>query len=171
MAKEGMGIGLTSLGIGVIFIYGGVKGYSPLRAMQNIIQGHSGSQGQSQSLLTAIGGINSSPSFGSTPNQSGAYSSADIQKLWIQEGGNPAKASIAACIVSHESSGNPNATSANPDGGSNVGLFQLDTPGGKGAGYTVDQLKNASLNVRIAIRASSDGNDWSAWSTAPMCGV
>lgn len=171
MAKEGMGIGLASLSAGVIFIYGGIKGYSPLKAAQNIIQGKSGSSGQNASLLTATGGGNSSTTTGGTLPNKGAYSSADIEKLWVQEGGNPAKASIAACIVSHESGGDPLAKSANPDGGTNVGLFQLDTPGGKGAGYSVAQLQNASLNTRIAVRASSNGNDWSAWSTAPMCGV
>lgn len=171
MAKEGMGIGLTSLGIGAVFIYGGIKGYSPLKAMQNIIQGHSGSSGQSVSSLTGTGGTNSPTVTGGTVPNLGSYSSSDIEKLWIQEGGNPAKASIAACIVSHESGGNPLATSSNPDGGTNVGLFQLDTPGGKGAGYSISQLQNASLNTRIAIRATNNGNDWSAWSTAPMCGV
>lgn len=171
MAKEGTGIGLASLSIGAIFIYGGIKGYSPLKAVQNIILGRSGSFGQNTAALTDPGGSNSSTSTGGTVPNKGSYSSADIEKLWIQMGGNPAKASIAACIVSHESGGNPLATSANPDGGTNVGLFQLDTPGGKGAGYSVAQLQNASLNTRIAIRATSNGNDWSAWSTAPMCGV
>ena len=165
MAKEGMGIGLASLSVGVIFIYGGIKGYSPLKAAQNIIQGKSGSAGQSSSLLTDTGGTNNSG--GTIPN----YTGGSPAKVWIQEGGNPAKVNIAACIVSHESGGRADATSANPDGGTNVGWYQLDTPGGKGAGYTVEQLKNPILNTRVAIKASNNGEDWSAWSTAPMCGV
>jgi len=159
------GIGLASTAGGILFIYGGIKGYSPLKAVQNIIQGKSGSLGQNESSLIGTGGTNSS---GTSPNVSYGGS---VAKLWVSLGGDPSKASVAACIASHESSGNPNATSANPDGGTNVGLFQLDTPGGKGAGYTVDQLKDPVLNTKITIRATNNGRDWSAWSTAPMCGV
>lgn len=169
---DGKGIGLGAMAIGSILIYGGLKGYSPLKAMQNIVQGKGANTGQNTSLLSVPGGTNSSGTTGTTvPNSAGQYSGSQIEQLWISEGGNPAKASIAACIVSHESGGNPGAESGNPDGGTNVGLFQLDTPGGKGAGYTVDELKNASLNVRVAIKASSNGNDWSAWATAASCGV
>lgn len=169
---DSKGIGLGAMAIGSILVYGGLKGYSPLKALQNIIQGKPANTGQNTTLLSTPGGTNSPGATATTvPNSSGSYSGAQIEQLWISEGGNPAKASIAACIVAHESSGNPGAESANPDGGTNVGLFQLDTPGGKGAGYTVDELKNASLNVRIAIRASANGNDWSAWSTAASCGV
>lgn len=164
MAKEGSGIGIASSAAGLIFIYAGVKGYSPLKAIQNIIQGKSGSFGQNPSALTDTGGSNSSVTAPTGPVGSPA-------SVWVQEGGNPAKASIAACIVSHESGGNAGATSANPDGGTNVGWYQLDTPGGKGAGYTVEQLKDPRLNTRVAIKASNNGNDWSAWATAPMCGV
>lgn len=161
------GIGIASTAGGILFIYGGIKGYSPLKAVQNIIQGKSGSLGQSASSLIGTGGTNSP---GAVSGGSASYS-GDVAKLWVSLGGDPSKASIAACIASHESGGNANATSANPDGGTNVGLFQLDTPGGKGAGYSVAQLKDPSLNTRVAIRASNNGRDWSAWSTAPMCGV
>jgi hypothetical protein len=74
----------------------------------------------------------------------------------------------AACHAIQESSGNALVTSPNPDGGTNVGLWQLDTPSGKGAGYTVAQLQNAALNAKVAVSASSDGTDWSAWAT-PGC--
>jgi hypothetical protein len=167
MANSGKGLGLGAVSIGLLFVYGGLKGYSPLKALQNIIQGKPASIGQSSNALTS-GGTNNSPI--SAPNL-GSYSNSAAAKLWVQEGGNPAKASIAACIVSHESGGNAAAESANPDGGTNVGLYQLDTPGGKGAGYTIEQLKDPATNTRVAIQASSNGQDWSAWSTAPMCGV
>lgn len=164
----GKGIGLGAMSAGIVLIYGGLKGYSPLKAIQNIIQGKPASAGQSANALTQ-GGTNSSPA--TTSNASSSFAGDAAAKLWIAQGGNPAKASIAACIVSHESGGNAAAESANPDGGTNVGLYQLDTPGGKGAGYTVDQLKDPVLNTRVAIKASNNGNDWSAWATAPMCGV
>lgn len=57
---------------------------------------------------------------------------------------------MAVAVALAESSGDPNATSPNPDGGTNVGLFQLDTPGGVGAGHTEAQLKSPALNAQIA---------------------
>jgi len=173
MAKELSGIGLGAVAIGGILIYGGLKGYSPLKALQNIIQGKPGSLNQSESALTQ-GGINSSAGIGSSVAGIGGHgrllSDNEIAQLWISEGGNPAKVGIAKCIVRAESGGDAKVTSPNPDGGINVGLYQLDTKG-KGAGYTVQQLQDPALNTRVAIRGSSNGNDWSAWATAGGCGV
>lgn len=67
MAKPGTGIGLSSLAIGAVFIYGGIKGYSPLKAMQNIILGKSGSFGQNAAALTDPGGSNSSTTAPTAP--------------------------------------------------------------------------------------------------------
>lgn len=96
--------------------------------------------------------------------------SSGLERLWDANGGNPATAADAACIGEHESSGEADATSSNPDGGVNVGIWQLDTKG-KGAGYTVTQLEDPNTNARVAIAGSSDGTDWSAWQTAPLCGL
>jgi lysozyme-like protein len=74
-------------------------------------------------------------------------------------------ATTAAAVGQAESGGNPDAVSSNPDGGTNVGLMQLDTPGGKGAGYTVAQLKDPLVNMQVAFRGSAGGTDWSAWQT------
>ena len=59
-------------------------------------------------------------------------------------------AQMAVAVALAESGGDPDQTSSNPDGGTNVGLFQLDTPGGVGAGHTVSQLKAPALNAQIA---------------------
>lgn len=76
-------------------------------------------------------------------------------------------AKAAACVALAESSGNPSAVSANPDGGQNVGLMQLDTPGGVGAGYTVSQLKNPATNMAVAYQGwKRDGNSFKEWATA-----
>lgn len=90
---------------------------------------------------------------------------AQLEGLWINAGGSTATAPLAAAIAEAESSGNDQSTSANPDGGTNVGLWQLDTPGGKGAGYTVAQLKDPATNAKVAVAGSSKGADWSAWAT------
>lgn len=92
------------------------------------------------------------------------FSYAQLMGLWIRNGGSKAKAPIAAAIAEAESSGWSAVTSANPDGGQNVGPWQLDTKG-KGAGYTVEQLQDPATNAHVAVTASRDGNDWSAWET------
>lgn len=89
---------------------------------------------------------------------------AQLEGLWITNGGNKAVAPLAAAIAMAESSGRTDVTSANPDGGVNVGLWQLDTRG-KGAGHTVADLQNPATNAAVAVQGSKDGTDWSAWAT------
>jgi Lysozyme like domain len=89
---------------------------------------------------------------------------AQLEGLWITNGGNKAVAPLAAAIAMAESSGRTDVTSANPDGGVNVGLWQLDTKG-KGAGHTVADLQNPATNAAVAVQGSNDGTDWSAWET------
>lgn len=93
------------------------------------------------------------------------YSFAQLEGIWIQNGGSSTEAPIAAAIALAESSGNPASTSSNPDGGTNVGLWQLDTPGGVGAGYSVTQLQDPNTNAKVAIKGSSNGTNWNAWAT------
>jgi len=94
-----------------------------------------------------------------------AYSYAQLEQLWINNGGSSASAPVAAAVAYAESNGVPGATSLNPDGGVNVGLWQLDTPGGGGAGFTQAQLADPNLNAATAVRVSRNGADWSTWAT------
>lgn len=94
-----------------------------------------------------------------------AYTFAQLETVWINAGGSSVEAPIAAAVAMAESSGNAAVTSGNPDGGTNVGLWQLDTPGGKGAGYSVSQLQDPETNAKVAIAGSNNGKDWSAWET------
>ena len=94
----------------------------------------------------------------------GIYSHAALETLWQSAGGPAAAADVAAAVAQAESGGNPDATSPNPDGGTNVGLWQLDTRG-KGAGHTIAQLRNPGTNAALAVAGSSGGTDWSAWAT------
>jgi lysozyme-like protein len=89
---------------------------------------------------------------------------AQLEALWIKAGGPAAKAPVAASVAMAESSGRTAVTSSNPDGGVNVGPWQLDTKG-KGAGKTVAQLQNPLTNAQLAVKGSSGGADWSAWAT------
>jgi hypothetical protein len=93
------------------------------------------------------------------------YTYAQLEGLWINNGGSPATAPIAAAIAMAESSGNSAATSPNPDGGTNVGLWQLDTPGGVGGGYTAAQLADPNTNAKVAVKGSGNGANWSQWAT------
>lgn len=93
------------------------------------------------------------------------YSYAQLEQLWINNGGSAATAPVAAAVALAESSGRAAVTSANPDGGTNVGLWQLDTPGGGGAGHTVAQLQDPNTNAAVAVAASSGGSNWSTWET------
>lgn len=47
------GPGIAAVGIGIIFIYGGVQGYSPVMAFENVIKGKKPSEGQSANSLVS----------------------------------------------------------------------------------------------------------------------
>lgn len=170
MAERGIdGAGLAAVSFGILFVWAGAKGYSVVQIAQNLITGTPPSLGQRENTLvqipsTAVGSASVSPLV------HGQFSNSDLQKLWILNGGNPGKAAVAACIADHESSGNPSATSPNPDGGTNVGLWQLDT-NGVGSGHSVDQLKDPNTNAKLAIQGSANGTNWSEWATAAGCGA
>ena len=90
------------------------------------------------------------------------YSKAQLQQLWTNNGGDPAYAGWASAIAEAESSGNPQSSSSNPDGGTNYGLWQLDTKG-VGSGYTKEQLEDPNMSTQITIMATRNGVDWSDW--------
>lgn len=75
-----------------------------------------------------------------------------------------ADAVIAAAIGMAESSGRATATSPNPDGGMNVGVWQLDTQG-VGDGYTVAQLQDPATNAKVMAKGSDKGTNWGPWAT------
>lgn len=85
-----------------------------------------------------------------------AYSFDQLKALWIQAGGNPAAAAVAAAAAIAESGGNPNATG--PVG--ERGLWQIATS--HGAQSTYDPLGNA----RAAVAISGNGTNWRPWCTA-----
>lgn len=92
------------------------------------------------------------------------YTYAQLEGIWIQAGGSSATAPLAAAIAEAESAGSATVTSANPDGGTNVGLWQLDTLG-VGNGYSVAQLQDPATNAAVAVNGSSNGANWSSWET------
>jgi len=90
---------------------------------------------------------------------------AQLYALARRAGLPPDRAAVAAAVAMAESSGRSWVTSPNPDGGTNVGPWQLDTPGGKGAGYTVEELQDPWTNAKVMAQGTNGGQDWSAWQT------
>ena len=169
---------LFAVGGGVILIWSAITGRKMSTVLRDLISGKDPRKAPTTAnpitgyVSTPPVGSSGFPGIGSGPlpgvGAGGSYSSSALEHLWIMAGGDPSQARNAACHGMQESGGRASATSANPDGGTNVGIWQLDTPGGKGAGYSIQQLMNPLLNARITVRATNNGRDWSAWAT-PGC--
>ena len=84
------------------------------------------------------------------------YSFAGIEGLWLAAGGNPAYAATAGCIAEHESGGRANAISPTDD----FGVFQI---------HADPAALNPQTSTEAAVRMSSDGTNWSAWTTSGYC--
>lgn len=160
--------GIALMGGGLLFLWSGYHGAHLTGSLRDLLAGRP--PDGTDAYPISGGASPPSASAGGGGPVLGSYSSAQLQQLWTANGGDPSRAATAACIAMHESSGRAGVTSSNPDGGVNVGLWQLDTRG-KGAGHSVAQLQDPNTNARLAIMGSSNGSDWSAWSTAGMCGV
>lgn len=172
MAAKGFnGPALGMMAVGGIFLYAAIKGYSVLATAQSLITGKSpAGQAQTTGIGTPTGAGSSvaGSTLGSTANPTaGEWTHSGLMTLWQSAGGSAATANNAACHAIQESSGNASITSPNPNGGINVGLWQLDTKG-VGAGYTVSQLQNPQTNAMVTVRGTKNGTDWSEWST-PGC--
>lgn len=165
---------LAIAGAGGLLLWSGLKGKQWSAVLRQLI---AGKQPGAATTAYTISGTNPSAfgyggmaggTVGTPPAHSGfLWSHSALMGLWVSAGGMPSQANNAACHAIQESSGNPSVTSGNPDGGVNVGLWQLDTRG-KGAGYTIAQLQNPWTNARVAVKGSNGGRDWSAWAT-PGC--
>jgi hypothetical protein len=128
-----------------------------VRAVPKVkVHSHSSSSGSSGS-----GGGAPAPS-GSGCGLSGTLSNSQLESLWECAGGSASVAATAACIAIAESVGNQFATG--PFG--ERGYWQINPVNGPVLS-TYDPLGNA----RAAVSMSSDGSNWSAWTTAGSCGA
>lgn len=102
--------------------------------------------------------VQAPPATPPAPTAAGIFSFTALERIWDANGGNPAKEAVAACIAEHESGGNPRAISPTAD----FGLWQIhDDPA----------ALNPAVSAATAVRMSSDGTNWSAWTTHWSCGV
>ena len=81
----------------------------------------------------------------------------DVENTWIQAGGNPQAASMAAAVADASSGFNPCVSRTNPDGTTSIGLWLIPQNGVPPG--TTDPVANA----RAAVQLSGNGTDWSQW--------
>lgn len=87
-----------------------------------------------------------------------SLSFADRENLWIQAGGNPAAAAIAAAVsMAENTEGDPNVISGTND----VGLWQINMDAHPQYGLT--WLQNPLNNARAAVEISNNGSNWNPW--------
>lgn len=92
-----------------------------------------------------------------TDQSTGGLTFAEVENYWIQAGGNPQAAAMAAAVADASSGLNPASSRSNPDGTESIGLW-LIPKNGMPTGST-DPMANA----RAAIELSQNGTDWSQW--------
>ena len=124
-----------------------------------------------QGLQTMTGG-NGTPSPGNvqpaplptTPNEQIGNPSnpiglsfAQVENYWIQAGGSPQSAAMAAAVADAESGLNAAAQRTNPDGTTGIGLWLLPQNG------TPPGSTDPIANARAAVQLSQNGTDWTQW--------
>jgi LysM repeat protein len=94
--------------------------------------------------------VDSSSSF-----LSGTLGCSSLESLWEEAGGSPSAAFMAASIAMAESGGNQFAVSPTSD----YGYWQINASHGSEATF------NPLGNAQAAVSISSDGTNWSPWTT------
>lgn len=100
-----------------------------------------------------------------------ALSYSDLEGIWVQAGGNPSAAPIAAAVALAESGGNP--SSYNGTGADNsYGLWQINMIGSLGPArrqqfglQNSSQLFDPLTNAKAAVAISNNGANWGPWTT------
>ena len=105
---------------------------------------------------------------GTTP--AGSLTFDQIVQLWVNAGGDPGWANLAAAIALAESGGNSTALNNNPSTGDySVGLWQINYYDGLSASRTAAYgspsalQASASLQAKAAVNLSGNGSNWGPW--------
>ena len=89
----------------------------------------------------------------------GAKDCSQLEALWEAAGGSPGAAFMAAEIAQAESSGQQYATNYNSNGTVDRGYWQINSSHGSLSTF------DAYGNARSAVLISSNGTDWTPWTT------
>lgn len=85
-------------------------------------------------------------------------SMAEVEALWVQHGGDPAEAHVAAAVATAESGRRPAAVNgSNSDGSIDRGLFQMNSI------HQGCSTFDLAENVRCAVRLRGSANGWRHW--------
>lgn len=87
------------------------------------------------------------------------YTYAQLEGIWINNGGNKLYAPIAAAIAMAESGGKSDATNDNTNGSTDRGLWQINSIWGALSTYDVN------ANAKAAVQISNNGTNWKPWVT------
>lgn len=159
------GFSLAYTAFGGVILWSGIKGSTLTSTFRGLLSGKPPAASTSEQIAGASTSTDSATldsAVSSVTGGSASYTGTSLQALWTSNGGAQNTAAIAEAIGQAESGGQASVTSSNPDGGVNVGVWQLDTKG-VGSGYTVAQLQNPNTNARITIMATNNGRNWSEW--------
>lgn len=81
-----------------------------------------------------------------------------VGQLWIDAGGNPSEARLAAAVATAESGRRPSAVNgSNSDGSIDRGLFQMNSIHGGCSTFDLAE------NVRCAVKLRGSPNGWNHW--------
>jgi hypothetical protein len=168
------GFSLAYTAVGAVVMWSGIKGETISDTFRGLLSGKPPSDNEqpigtpSLSISQPSSTTGTAPTGGydiaeDIPAGKNSYSESQLRTLWTDNGGPSDTAAFAAQVAEAESSGSATVTSSNPDGGTNVGIWQLDTKG-VGSGYTIAELQDANLNCQLTIMATNGGLDWAEWS-------
>jgi hypothetical protein len=112
-------------------------------------------------VLAVIAGHAHTPASGTqmAAAAGGALDCSQLEALWESAGGPASAAFMAAEIAEAESSGQQYATNANSNGTVDRGYWQINSSHGPLSTF------DAYGNARAAVLISSDGTDWTPWTT------
>lgn len=89
------------------------------------------------------------------------YTYGQLRDLWVQAGGRPDQAPLAAAVAMAESGGRNVRSQPNSNGSYDVGPWQINSSHGSQLA-SLDPLANA----RAAVQMSGNGTNWRPWCTA-----
>jgi hypothetical protein len=99
---------------------------------------------------------------------------AQLEQLWIGNGGSPTWAPVAAAVALAESGGNTEAVNPSDPYGGSFGLWQINGshgPQGEATPAWSAQMFDPNTNAKQAVALSQNGRNWGPWKGDPVAAV